>query len=206
MKIHGPSESPLTDSPEYKLINTTACSLRLGLEKLVVAYTRGEDIAESEVTFQAMDESYPGLSKTIILLFHQSSDADDFAQHVRATCSYLFGSFIDLNKTDGMTRTYTYMTNICAVSQCDDPGVFLLEGLCYRLAQKNMYGIHMVEFGAFHTATLLSESIERLWPGSSTTIPVMNHLGYSNVEIVKTLLESHYYQVSDVHVELPKFD
>lgn len=189
MKIFKPSDTYLNDSTEYKLVNMLGGVLMRDQKMLYLTYMHGNQMAEGEVTYQNIDKVHRGLSKTIVSIFNQSSDISEATRQVKATCSHLLGSYINLTTVDGSKRTFPFITNIYRVRQSEEPTVFFIDGLFYRKVHKNEHGIRMIVLDTAHSLAVTSEVIEKLWPGSSKAIPVMNALDYADYDIVKTLLE-----------------
>lgn len=208
MKIFEQAANPAHDSIEFKLLNVLGCLCLKDGGKLLMSYTRdgGTSITETEVSYKDLECVAPGLTEVIEAICDEYRVVMERNNHIHATCAYLFGAYIDLHKYGFTEARSPFISHVVSIYRPAAPGYFRLQGLCFSEGDINTAGINRVSVSVFGEHTMREQYVEAIWPGSIKAIPLMEDLGYTQQEMIRTLVEGLPIAAPDVPAGLPQFD
>lgn len=174
-------------------------------EKMFISYMHNEHIVESEIAYSEIEAVCPGLAATIVELDKQNLLPVHLILIIKATCSHIFGNFIDLRKAGFMDITYPYITNLVYVRPANSGDRFVMEGVSYRLLPENENGNRVATINPSRIHVVSAKVVDTIWADSSKSIPIMTALGYTDTEILKKLEEGSVCRDSLNNGHLPQF-
>lgn len=189
MNIYTKATTPTLDSTEYKLLNLTFCWLLENENKLDISYMHGCTKVNGKISYEELCLVHPELPSVI----HELSDMCDRAgtellERLTASVAHVLGSYINLNDYDDSGWLYPYLTNITAVRSTNAEGYFSITCLSYRPYLKSRSGLYLPHVNSSGEEMVTATVLDAIWPGASKHVRTMELLGYSNEDIVNTLL------------------
>lgn len=191
MKIFSPASTPEEDSIEYKLLSLCWGDFSIRENRFDIYYARGDTEIGDHLTYTQLATIHPDFV-TFAKQLHTRYFRDEakFAKTLASSVAFLLKSYHTVSEVDLACADYPFITQVTRIKSHDIPNVFVVECLGFKLEQDLGNGLATTHTNPVDTVFMPSSAIDKVWPGSSKTIPMLETLGYSCVDIVKVLYES----------------
>lgn len=202
MNIFSAANIPQEDSIEYKLLNLRWGDFSAREDRFDIYYARGSTEVSDHLTYEQLATIHPdfvALAKQLQTQY--SRDETKFAKTLAASVAFLLKSYHEVSEVDLACADYPFITQVTRVESHRFTDVFIVECLSFKLNTELGNGLVTTHTNPLDTVYMPSAAIDKVWPGSSKTIPMLESLGYSSVDVVKALYDSS--PLSPVLVSLP---
>lgn len=206
MKIFSPADKASNDSIEYKFLNLNWCAFHEVDDTFLITYKRQDDLVDDEFSFEELADIHPYFIETAAYLCkaYQRKSAE-LVDAMIATSALLFDSYIDLEAAEIPSAGYQFLTQIKSVRSRPAAGLFDVECIYFKKDTSLRNGMDAAVVDAFDTKFFHSYQIDKIWPGSSKQIPLMESLGYSDSEVLDSLYKGIIEPQEPQHIHIPSF-
>lgn len=188
MKTYFPADVLANDSTEYKLLNVTFCWFYSDEDYVQIIYQRGTESIRDSVDYAELRQLHPKLPEALeSLIMANPQGSLGLAAGVIVVTSHVLGAVVDIKSIYPQYKGHRYMTDIAFVRSVPDTDQFCFVCDSYDVVLQEATGVFVPCTGLVHEVRLPAEAIDKIWPGSSRSIPAMEELGYAPEEIIKAL-------------------
>lgn len=184
-----PSLNITRDSLEHKLLNLTWCWVNAGSSVIDISFMADADIKKHEAlpyeALRRIDSQLPALLEDLFERFDPASQ--EFLDMIKATFAHMFSSYVTLPGTQQTTQ-YPYLSHITSIRGTSDANTFSVAGYNFFIGAPGKSGLPHAILNPSDVLYLSRKTIEHVWPGSANRVLAMESIGYSDEQIVESVL------------------